>query len=79
MSAHIEVARTARMVRRPGSQPLEEAAPQTLVVIADEQVIQFLVESFRFSRPQHGAAGHRVLRGLVTLLWWPAMPRHWRS
>jgi hypothetical protein len=69
VAALIEAARTARTVRGPGSQHLEEAALRALVEIADEQVVPFLVESFRFSRPHDGSAGHRrsiVLRGLVT-------------
>jgi hypothetical protein len=69
VSALIDVARTARAVRGPGSQRIEEAALQLLVEIADEQVVPFLVECFRFSRPHDGSAGHRraiVLRGLAT-------------
>ena len=69
MSALIEVARTARTVRGPGSQHIEEAAPRALVEIADEQVVPFLVESFRFS--DHTMAPRAivwsiVLRGLAT-------------
>jgi len=66
----IEVARTARTVRGPGSQYIEEAALRALVDIADEKVLPFLVECFRFSRPHDGSAGHRrtiVLIGIVTI------------
>ncbi len=66
----IEVARTARTVRGPGSQYIEEAALRALVDIADEEVLPFLVECFRFSRPHDGSAGHRrtiVLTGIATI------------
>jgi len=66
----IEVARTARTVRGPGSQYIEAAALRALVDIADEEVLPFLVECFRFSRPHDGSAGHRrtiVLTGIATI------------
>ncbi len=66
----IEVARTARTVRGPGSQYIEEAALRALVDIADEEVLPFLAECFRFSRPHDGSAGHRrtiVLIGIATI------------
>lgn len=68
VAALITVAHTARTVRGPGSQYIEEVALQTLVEIADE--LPFLAECFRFSRPHDGTAGHRrtiVLRGIVTI------------
>jgi hypothetical protein len=70
LAALIELARTARTVRGPGSQYLEELALQALVEVADVQVLPFLAECFQFSRPHDGSAGHRrvlVLRGIVTI------------
>ena len=68
--ALIELARTARTVRGPGSQYVEELALQALVEVADVQTLPFLAECFRFSRPHDGSAGHRraiVLRGIATI------------
>ena len=70
VAALIDVARTARTVRGPGSQYIEEAALRALVDIADESVLPFLAECFRFTRPHDGSAGHRrsiVLRGIATI------------
>lgn len=69
MSALIEMARTARTVRGPNSRYIEEAALRALVEIADERVVPFLAESYHFSRPHDGSAGHRrsiVLKGIAT-------------
>ena len=59
LAALIELARTARTVRGAGSQHLEERALQALVEVADVQVLPFLAECFRFSRPHDGSVGHR--------------------
>ncbi len=68
--ALIELARTAREVRGPGSQYVEEAALEALTEIADETVLPFLAECFRYSRPRDGSAGQRrriVLKPIATI------------
>ncbi|MBI2942283.1 MAG: hypothetical protein HYY04_17785 [Chloroflexi bacterium] len=66
----IELARTAREVRGPGSQGIEQAALRLLVEVADENVLPFLAESFRFTRQHDSSAGRRrpiVLRGIAAI------------
>ena len=68
--ALIELARTAREVRGPGSQYLEQDVLRTLVQVADEKVLPFLIECFRYSRPRDGSAGYRratVLKGITAI------------
>jgi len=68
--ALIELARTAREVRGPGSQYVEQDVLRTLVEVADEELLPFLVECFRYSRPRDGSAGYRramVLKGIAAV------------
>ena len=68
--ALIELARTAREVRGPGSQYVEQDVLRALVQVADEETLPFLVECFRYSRPRDGSAGYRraiVLKGITAI------------
>ena len=68
--ALIELARAAREVRGPGSQHIEGAALEALVEVADEDVLPFLAECFRYSRARDSAARHRrtiVLKGITAI------------
>ncbi|MBC8262711.1 MAG: HEAT repeat domain-containing protein [Anaerolineales bacterium] len=68
--ALIELARTAREVRGPGSQYVEKDVLRALVQVADEETLPFLVECFRYSRPRDGSAGYRraiVLKGITAI------------
>jgi hypothetical protein len=68
--ALIDLARSAREVRGPGSQYVEQGVLRALVQVADEGVLPFLIECFRFSRPRDGSAGYRratVLKGITAI------------
>jgi HEAT repeat protein len=68
--ALIELARTAREVRGPGSQYVEQDVLRALVEVADEELLPFLVECFHYSRPRDGSAGYRratVLKGIAAI------------
>lgn len=68
--ALIELARTAREVRGPGSQYVEQDVLRALVEVADEDALPFLVECFRYSRPRDASAGYRraiALKGIAAI------------
>jgi len=68
--ALIELARTAREVRGPGSQYVEQDVLRALVQVADEETLPFLVACFRYSRPRDGSAGYRraiALKGITAI------------